>query len=151
MKKLPVIIFLFCMSFTADDAFRQLQQLSGTWTMKTKKGEINEVWDVESKTLMTGASFLVTKDTLIMERIRLEKQGSDIFYIPTVEDQNNKQPVNFRLVSSTNRKFTFENKTHDFPQRIIYRFVSNDSLIARIEGISRGKFKFSEYYYSRWK
>ena len=33
---------------------------------------------------------------------------------------------------------TFENLQHDFPQRIIYRAVGSDRLVARVEGLRGG-------------
>jgi hypothetical protein len=36
-------------------------------------------------------------------------------------------------------KFIFENKEHDFPQKIIYHFVSESKLNASIEGEEMGK------------
>lgn len=152
MKRIFVFacaILLF--AFVSDDVFKQLHKLSGIWVMKTEKGTINEMWDIEDNNRMTGASFFVTKDTMIMERMELKREGNDIFYIPTVEGQNNNKPVSFKLLKFTNNTFTFENKSHDFPQRIIYRFVNNDSIVARIEGEVKGKKKFQDYFYSRSK
>lgn len=31
-------------------------------------------------------------------------------------------PVAFKMVSSTNQQFVFENPQHDFPKRIVYHF-----------------------------
>lgn len=43
----------------------------------------------------------------------------------------------------------FENPNHDFPQRIIYRLVTVDSLVARIEGRIDGKERSSDFPYRR--
>jgi len=40
---------------------------------------------------------------------------------------------------------TFENKDHDFPQRIIYKNTGQDSLYARVEGNDKGKFRKEEF------
>jgi len=39
----------------------------------------------------------------------------------------------------------FENKKHDFPQRIIYSNIKSDSLYARIEGMDKGKYRAVEF------
>lgn len=39
----------------------------------------------------------------------------------------------------TGEAVTFEDPAHDFPQRVIYRRVTPDSIHARIEGIVRGQ------------
>jgi hypothetical protein len=46
-----------------------------------------------------------------------------VFYTPTVPDQNDAKPVPFRMVSYEGHVVVFENPDHDFPQRIVYRFV----------------------------
>lgn len=43
----------------------------------------------------------------------------------------------------------FENPAHDFPQRLIYRSVSSDSLHARIEGTIGGQQRSQLYAYRR--
>jgi len=45
----------------------------------------------------------------------------------------------------------FENLRHDFPQRIIYRRVSEDSLIARIEGMINGAKRSIDFPYRKIK
>lgn len=45
----------------------------------------------------------------------------------------------FRLIKFSASEVVFENPTHDFPQRIIYR-LDKANLFARIEGTNNGKF-----------
>ena len=54
----------------------------------------------------------------------------------------------FPLVQISANVLVFENPTHDYPQRIIYRKEGND-LTARIEGVTGGKHRSSEYPYQR--
>lgn len=49
-----------------------------------------------------------------------------------------KTPVPFRLVSSSATGAVFENRTHDFPQRIAYR-RSGDTLVATISAADGSK------------
>jgi spore coat polysaccharide biosynthesis protein SpsF (cytidylyltransferase family) len=44
---------------------------------------------------------------------------------------------------------TFENATHDFPQRIIYRKMNEDSMVVRIEGERQGKQRSIEFQFVR--
>jgi len=43
------------------------------------------------------------------------------------------------MVSVNDREVIFENPDHDFPQRIIYRLLSDEDLLGRIEGTINGK------------
>jgi len=45
----------------------------------------------------------------------------------------------FKLVKFEDERAVFENPEHDFPQRIIYAHKEGGSLLARIEGMSKGK------------
>ena len=41
--------------------------------------------------------------------------------------------------SLSDREVIFENPDHDFPQRVIYRLISDEDLLGRIEGMIDGK------------
>jgi len=64
-------------------------------------------------------------------------------------NQNDEKPVTFKLVSSENGQFTFENKDNDFPERIIYTNPVKDSLHAWIEGSVNGEAKRIDFSFSR--
>jgi hypothetical protein len=117
--------------------------LPGTWEMRHSKGYIiREVWEQKGSGLLIGASWkIVGADTLLSETIEVKAKGKKMFYTPTVKGHNREQPVPFRLVSSENNRFVFENKKHDFPQRIIYHFISPTQLKAIVEGITEGQSK----------
>jgi hypothetical protein len=53
------------------------------------------------------------------------------------------------LTSSNGSVFTFENPLHDFPRRIVYELVNNDSLHAWIDGGPEGTGKRNDFYYKR--
>lgn len=132
--------------------FKELRLLAGTWRMETPRGPLFEEWKVVNKKAMNGKSYKLNgRDTLLLENIKLIKNTSGFYYIPTVSDQNNKQPVPFKMINNQNSSFTFENKQHDFPQRIIYKIVNRDSVVARIEGTKGGKESYSDFFYKRLK
>ena len=101
---------------------------------------------------MHGKGFMMRGvDSMVNERIVLKKEGDSVMYIPTVAGQNNALPVPFKLKSSNDSVFIFENPAHDFPQRIIYRFVNNDSLVARLESNNEGVERYFELFFRRIK
>ena len=81
--------------------------------------------------------------------ISLENRNGEIFYIPTVKNENNGQVVLFKLITSHNNEVVFEKKAHDFPQRILYKNPVKDSLYARVEGMDKGEFKKEEFFMKR--
>lgn len=114
--------------------------LIGEWQNNSAEGNNTEVWERENDSVFSGKSYYVIgKDTVSSETIRLEQNGKTLFYIPTVNEQNNRQAIKFALTSSTIKQLVFENPEHDFPQKITYEQITNDSLLAEISGMKEGK------------
>ena len=133
-----------------DKIFMQLYALEGKWIMKTKKGAVGESWKIVNKDLLQNSGYMIRgSDTIITERVALRNTKEGIFYISTVEDQNNQAPVSFRLTSGNNNMFVFENPAHDFPKKITYHFVNKDSLEAWIDDGKKVPEKKSMFRYSR--
>lgn len=130
--------------------FKPLHALTGLWKMDTPRGAIYEEWQVRTDNELSGRSYKIkNNDTLMLENVILSLQGNAIFYRPVVHDQNNQQPVSFKLISCNNNRYVFENKDHDYPQRVIYELGSKTNLNARIEGSKNGKEMGSDFNYIR--
>lgn len=147
---LTATLLVFISSGLKSDNFNKLLQLRGTWAMQTKKGLLYEEWKKTGESELIGKSYRLNEnDTVVLERVKLKEEGADIFYIPSVQNQNAGQPVSFKLIRTEGNKFTFENKLHDFPQRIIYNLITNDSIVARIEGSKNGMTGGTDFYFKR--
>ncbi len=88
---------------------------------------------------------------MLLENISLRQNGKDVFYIPVTINQNNQKPVKFKMASSGNNKFVFENPAHDYPKRIVYEIVNADSVHAFIDDGNDVSGKRMHFYYSRIK
>ncbi|UPT68721.1 MAG: DUF6265 family protein [Sphingobacteriales bacterium JAD_PAG50586_3] len=91
------------------------------------------------------------KDTVFSEQIRMEQHGSDLFYMPTVADQNGGKPVVFKASLHNKKQLIFENPLHDFPQKISYSHPTKDSLVAEISGTEKGQIKSQKFLMVRAK
>lgn len=158
MKKITLVftIAIILMAFaTKQDtgSFKKLYALEGTWVMKSKKGNtMGESWvKVNDDYLQNKGFYVKGNDTVVTERVALRKTKNEINYISTVEDQNNKQPIAFKLTSSENNVFVFENPEHDFPKRIVYELISADSIHAWIDAGKTGASERQDFYYHRAK
>jgi len=125
------------------NSFNELEKASwliGEWQNNSVKGNASEIWEKKNDSTYFGKSyFVVGKDTVSSETISLEQNGNQLYYIPTVKDQNAGKPVKFMLTSSNSSQLIFENPKHDFPQKISYTLISNDTLLAEISGSIDGK------------
>lgn len=130
--------------------FTPLHGLAGLWKMESSRGAIYEEWQIQNDHTINGKSYKINNgDTLVLERVSLFLEGERIVYQPTVTNQNDGKAVQFALVSTKDQRYIFENKEHDFPQRVIYHVTAGNSLHARIEGTKNGKQMASDFNYSR--
>ena len=127
-------------------AIENAHWLIGEWQNTSSEGILTETWEKLNDSTYAGKSFFVIgKDTVSSETIRIEQHGKTLLYIPTVKDQNNEQPISFFLTSSTTQQMIFENPKHDFPQIISYKRTSKTALIAEISGEVNGKKKSQSF------
>lgn len=116
------------------------KQMAGCWQHRdsAKKLLISEMWMSPAGTSIIGMGRTVKKGTTTgWEYMRIE-QRADGFYFVSRPNENS-EDTEFKLISSTVNQVVFENKLHDFPQRVIYK-VSRTRMTGRIEGINAGKF-----------
>ena len=127
-------------------AIENASWLIGEWQNTSSEGKLTETWEKLNDSTYAGKSFYVIgKDTVSSEKIRIEQHGKTLLYIPTVKDQNNEQTISFALTSSTTHQMVFENPKHDFPQLISYSKTNKTSLIAKISGMVNGKMKSQSF------
>lgn len=129
-----------------NQAIEKAQWLIGNWHNKLAKGLLIEVWNKENDSTLVGQSYFIAgTDTLSIENIRLEQRNGKLSYVPIVRDQNYGQAVYFTLTRSTDSLLVFENPKHDFPQKITYQLLANDSLLAEVSAIAEGKLKSQSF------
>jgi hypothetical protein len=135
-----------------DTDLKDLNWLVGQWQGQVNETAYYENWTQSGPDTLEGNASTVDRSgkTTFSETLRIEKIGSHIVYIASV---NNQPPVLFTLVGVTgenNRsRWVFENREHDFPQRIIYTKEGPDSLAARVEGLQNGKEEKEEFHLKR--
>ncbi len=121
-----------------------LAWMGGCWEAKAKGREINEQWMKPAGQTMLGMGRTVAQERTVeyeFMQIREDKDGA-IYYVAKPSGQSE---ASFKLIRLQNREAVFENLEHDFPQRVIYRWQSDGSLFARIEGLSKGQPRGIDY------
>lgn len=143
----------------ADDTTKQeknkLQKADwvlGYWQMSSPDGSaVTESWIRTDDTSYSGVGKFTdsTGKVLSTEDIRIVLRNNELWYIPTVSNQNGGQPVAFREADFSDSVIVFENKEHDFPQRIVYQKYTQDSMIAYVEGDIAGEIQRLEFSYKK--
>ena len=119
----------------------------GTWQNQTPDGLFTEQWNQKNDSVYSAISTVVVnqKDTVFFEPILLEQKNNELFYTVSVKDQNKEEPVSFKLGNATGNQLVFENPKHDFPTKITYLKISEDSIVAFISGLIDGKEKIEQF------
>ena len=119
--------------------------LIGTWNNQLATDTVTETWQRQSDSSFVGASSFKGKGASSEERIVLTQTGGHLLYVPTVSNQNAGQPVTFNATSVSEKELVFENPAHDFPQKISYRQITDDSLVAEVSGMINGKMESQSF------
>lgn len=120
-------------------AIADLSEMAGCWERRDPKKEmlVSEQWMSPAGTSILGMGRTVKKDkTVDYEFMRIEQREDGVYFV--AQPKANSEATAFKLISSTHNEVIFENKDHDFPQRVIYRLFGA-KLTGRIEGNSNGK------------
>lgn len=126
--------------------------LLGDWENKTPQMDARELWSKKNDSTFFAKSFVTVKnDTVFYEEVNLEERNDSLFYIVSVKNQNNEKPVSFYLTSNKSNELVFENSKHDFPSKIIYKKINNDSIFAQISGTVNGKIQIEDFPMKRTK
>jgi hypothetical protein len=129
----------------------QAHWLLGIWKSKATNGDLTETWKQMNDSVYLGESYVVVKtDTVFYESIRLMKKNKKWNYVVAVKNQNNEQPVSFEMTRLTPTQLVFANPTHDFPSTIFYTQITQDSMMAEISGLIKGKQQSQHFYMKRF-
>lgn len=104
-----------------------------------------ERWLPPKGGIMLGVSTSVRGDRAVSwEFLRIERKRDRLIYHAFPSGQ---MPTAFPAITESDTVLVFENLDHDFPQRVIYRRTSADSLHARIEGVVRDTLRGVDFRY----
>ena len=142
MSKVAVLVlvaFVSAHAASAADAINaaSLEWLEGSWTGETEGIAMEEHWTSAKSGTLLGMHRDVTAGRMSsFEFLRIETTSQGTFYFASPRSS---APVAFKLVESSPHKAVFENRAHDFPQRILYWLDATDTLHARVEGKIKGE------------
>jgi len=125
----------------------RLGWLAGTWT-----GSKDGVWTEEHWSTPAGGGLMGmhkdAKDGRMTSYEFFRIVPDDAGRVCYMASPLGRSPVPFRAVEVSDHRVVFENREHDFPQRILY-WRDNDVLHARIEGRIKGEEQSEEWAWQR--
>ncbi|WP_309670213.1 DUF6265 family protein [Gemmatimonas sp.] len=115
----------------------RLGWMAGCWEQRSGATITHETWMAPAGGAMVGMSRTVGGGALrAWEALRIVTDSGRLAY---VAQPNGRAPTAFPAVLTSDTLAIFENPAHEFPQRIAYRRVSADSIVARISAVREGK------------
>lgn len=138
MKAIPAILLLqACLLHAAlaqsSEPLTPVAWLAGCWSAENGEAGTGEHWLPPAGGTMLGMSRTVKAGRTVgyeFMQFRLNAQGQLVF----IAQPSGQAETAFTFVSGIEGEARFENLQNDFPQRVIYRSVAPDRLLARIEG-----------------
>jgi hypothetical protein len=132
-----------------ESTVEKLAWIAGHWSLESRGRTIEEHWTRPAGGTMIGMGRTTAGDkTVEFEFLQIRQEGEDLFY---VAQPNGGTKTAFKLIKLTDGEAIFENKEHDFPQRIIYKKGADGVVQARIEGEVNGKLRGMDFPYKRAK
>lgn len=127
----------------APNELGRLAFMAGCWELRTPTRVTHEQWMAPLGGVMLGMSRTVVRDAAReWEFLRLAVSGGVVTYLA---QPGGRPATAFPASVVTDSSVTFANPGHDFPQRILYRRVGADSLVARIEGEQGGQLRGMDF------
>jgi hypothetical protein len=129
------------------DELEKANWLLGEWEKTDSLGTLKENWQSFDDSTFVGQSYYIInkKDTVHNEQIQLIEDNEHLIYSATVKGENNDEPIPFQMTTDEDSLLVFENPKHDFPQKIEYKLMKDNSLVAKISGKIKGKVSSESY------
>jgi hypothetical protein len=142
MKKMIFLVSAILLLVSCSNSYKveDVNWILGHWAgLDNNQLTFHERWIRDGKGNFTGTGCTISPegDTLWKESLKIEVVEGTPYYVADVP--GNKGAVLFKLIEASETEAIFENKKHDFPQRITYTLSGTSSLKVQLEGIENGK------------
>lgn len=140
-----VFPFVAC---AATASVSDLAWMTGCWqSVGGEEGSV-EIWMAPAGGIMLGMNRSMRDGKASgYEFMRIiEKADGSLVFVASPSGQDS---ATFTVADLGSGNVVFENSAHDFPQRIIYRLISDDHLLGRIEGSIDGETRAIDFPMSR--
>ena len=149
MKQLALVVLMLAATPALAGetaAVADLAWMSGSWAQETPGGTVRETWMPPYDNAMAGMTQTHRQGRpVVTEFSTITAEPAGVTFTAYLKGE---PPTPFVLKPGKPGEAVFENLTHDFPQRVIYR-QCDVGLCARIEGTIGGKAQGMDWRYRR--
>lgn len=149
-RSIGILLFAGCLSGVVAGepvvGVEALGWMAGAWFGDDDGMAMEEHWIPPKGNMLLGLHRdVAVSGKAFFEYLRIVETPEGVFYMAS---PSGREATPFRLIDSDERRAVFENKDHDFPQRILY-WIDGETLHARIEGDTTEGVKSREWSYRR--
>ncbi len=120
----------------------QITWMAGCWRLDGSTRLVEEMWMAPSGGALLGVGRTVSGGRAVAhEFMQIRERDGVLTFIALPSGQ---AEAAFPLLRAGARELVFENRAHDFPQRVIYR-LQGEMLVGRIEGVQNGKEQSADF------
>ena len=120
----------------------QITWMAGCWRLDASARQVDEMWMAPSGGALLGVSRTVSGGRAVAhEFMQIREREGVLTFIALPSGQ---AEAAFPLLRGGARELVFENRAHDFPQRVIY-WLQGSMLVGRIEGVQNGQQQSAEF------
>jgi hypothetical protein len=121
---------------------------AGCWQAVDGGTTMEEQWSRPAGGVMLGSARVIAGGRAVFtEFVEVREKPEGL--VMTVALGIGKPSTSFTRIPAAAGEVVFENKAHDFPQRVRYRNDGKDALLARVEGTEKGVAKSENFPYKR--
>lgn len=105
----------------------------GKWKAQDSTTTLVETWSkLNDSTLQSFVWTYVGSDSILSETLQIEFNNQHTVFKPIQIGNQTDIKIAFELKSNDSNELIFENVKNDFPQRVSYKKINNDSIVATI-------------------
>jgi hypothetical protein len=156
MIKWPLFITIFVLitiiscNWKKDDSkeiFEKISWLEGNWVNEADS-TYHETWKRTNDSTYIGISSSNNgKDSLVEENLKIVLNKKTITFYNEIEEQTEESnPQAFTFSSSNSDTLVFTNNENFYPNKIIYKHLSNNTIAVKVERVGEGdtiKYEFT--------
>ena len=107
--------------------------LIGNWTSPAWEGQLKESWSIDKNGHLTQSAEYIENQKVLFESVnRMEIVYNELILFSVIKGSN---PKIFKATSWSKNSITFENSDYKNPNKVIYKFLSNNEFHRSISGM----------------
>ena len=113
------------------------KHLTGLWSSPAWDGQLDELWSIDNHGhIVQSAQYIENQKVLFESKNKMEIVDNELILFTVIKGNN---PKIFKATSWTENSIVFENSDYTNPNKVIYKFISENEFDRSISGIENNE------------